>query len=123
MIYYIGYIFHNPEAIKNLRNIQKELWIDWPTNDRMELREVAEGVILCTEADVHDARKYTPINGGPGSPITSIDVSTRHFQNRLKRGSKRLIEAIDQLNMTGVASTKLPSDQRDGVRLFIEGDQ
>lgn len=121
MSYYIGYIFHNPAAIQNLKNIQKGLWIDWPTNDRMELREVAEGLILCTEADVYNSRQYKLSNGGPGSPITSIDVSTKQFQNRLKRDSKRLVDAIDKLNTEGDATTKLPSDPRDGVRLFIEG--
>lgn len=120
MSYYIGYIFHNPAAIQNLKNIQKGLWIDWPTNDRMELREVAEGLILCTEADVYNSRQYKFNNGGPGSPITSIDVSTKQFQNRLKRDSKRLVDAIDKLNTEGDASTKLPSDPRDGIRLFVE---
>lgn len=123
MSYYFGYLFHNPAAIQNLRNIEKSLWIDWPTNDRMELREVDGGLILCVEADVYNARTYRLVNGGPGTSVTSIDVSTKHFQNRLKRDSKALIDAIDKLNNEGDASTKLPSDPRDGIRLFIEEDQ
>jgi hypothetical protein len=111
--YYVGYMFHNPEAIKALQNIQKELWIDWPTNDRMVLRQFDDGLILCTECDVYPARARLD------RVEVSLDLDAKHFPTRIKRDTQRLIKAIDALNAAEVPSLRLPGDPRDGVRLFV----
>ena len=122
MVYYIGYIFHNPEAIKALREIEKGLWIDWPSDDRMELREVAEGLILSTEADTYSAQSYSLPRRYPlaNAGVHSIDITPSYFQVRVERDTAALISAIDKLNESKDPALCLKSDPRDGIKLFIE---
>ena len=115
MVYYIGYIFHNPEAIKALREIEKGLWIDWPSDVRMELREVSDGLILSTEADVYDVKPHNADHS-----VHSIDIAPSYFQVRAERDTAALISAIDKLNESKDPALHLKSDPRDGIKLFIE---
>lgn len=116
MVYYIGYIFHNPEAIKALREIEKGLWIDYPgKTSRMELREVSNGLILCTEADVYDVKTHSADHS-----VHSIDITPSYFQVRIERDTAALISAIDKLNESKDPALHLKSDPRDGIKLFIE---
>lgn len=120
MVYYIGYIFHNPEAIKALREIEKGLWIDWPSDVRMELREVSDGLILCTEADVYDVKTHAAPNLLNHSGVYSIDITPSYFQVRAERDTAALISAIDKLSESKDPALHLKSDPRDGIKLFIE---
>ena len=121
MVYYIGYIFHNPEAIKALREIEKGLWIDYPgKTSRMELREVPDGLILCTEADVYDVKTHAATNLLNHSGVYSIEITPSYFQVRVERDTAALISAIDKLNESKDPTLCLKSDPRDGIKLFIE---
>lgn len=119
MVYYIGYIFHNPEAIKALREIEKGLWIDWPPDDRMELREAEDAAILMIESCVYSVTVHSQAHAGPPAKLHSFAVD-KVFHVRVERDTAALISAIDKLNESKDPALHLKSDPRDGIKLFIE---
>ncbi len=118
MIWYIGYIFHNPQACETLREIRSGLWIDWPgETSRMSVVEVQEGAILYIDASCYEMGACSYIAArAPAQHY--IDINKPDFAVRVKRDTDELISAIDAYNEAN--GGKLAPDPRDGIRLFVE---
>lgn len=120
MIYYVGYVIHNEVARKNLKAIADEFWIDWPTDDRMELTFAGDVAILSIEAGAYE------FQAGPLSVNTSqihyFDPIKDKLNKRIEADTLTLISAIDKLNELAVERPELliPADSRDGIRFFAE---
>ncbi len=116
MIWYIGYIFHNPQAIKTLQELRHGLWVDWPgRTSRMSVLEVREGAILYIDSSCYDMGRCTYLTR-PAQHY--IDINKPEFAARIKRDTDELIAAIDAYNEAN--GGKLAPDPRDGIRLFVE---
>lgn len=119
MIWYIGYVFHNPQAIETLREVQRGLWVDWPgRTSRMSLVEVSGAVILYIDACCYDMESYSQAAHRANASQCSIDINKPEFVARVKRDTDELISAIDAYNEAN--GGKLAPDPRDGIRLFVE---